>query len=62
LLRFAAWPPAPLEQAENLEQLRALEHGMLIHLVVVPQAPPAGVDTPADLERVRASLPLSHGA
>jgi len=54
LLRFAAWPPTPLEQAEKLEQLRALEHGMHIHLVALTQAPPAGVDTPEDLERVRA--------
>ena len=53
LLRFAAWPPSPLEQIEKLEQLRALEHGMQIHLVELTEAPPAGVDTPEDLERVR---------
>lgn len=53
LLRFAAWPPTPLEQAEKLEQLRALEHDMRIHLVELSEAPPAGVDTPEDLERVR---------
>ena len=34
LLQFAAWPPAPLEETEKLEQLRALEHGMRIHLVI----------------------------
>jgi 3-deoxy-manno-octulosonate cytidylyltransferase (CMP-KDO synthetase) len=56
LLQFAAWPPTPLETAEKLEQLRALEHGMHIHLVALDAAPPAGVDTPADLERVRAAL------
>jgi 3-deoxy-manno-octulosonate cytidylyltransferase (CMP-KDO synthetase) len=56
LLQFAAWPPTPLETAEKLEQLRALEHGMHIHLVTLGEAPPAGVDTPADLERVRAAL------
>jgi 3-deoxy-manno-octulosonate cytidylyltransferase (CMP-KDO synthetase) len=56
LLQFAAWPATPLEQAEKLEQLRALEHGMHIHLVDLDQAPPAGVDTPEDLARVRASL------
>ncbi len=38
------------------EQLRALEHGMHIHLVTLAEAPPAGVDTPQDLERVRAVL------
>ena len=53
LLRFAAWPPTPLEQMEKLEQLRALEHGMQIHLVELSETPPAGVDTPEDLERIR---------
>jgi 3-deoxy-manno-octulosonate cytidylyltransferase (CMP-KDO synthetase) len=56
LLQFAAWAPTPLEIAEKLEQLRALEHGMLIHVVTLQAAPPAGVDTPQDLERVRALL------
>jgi 3-deoxy-manno-octulosonate cytidylyltransferase (CMP-KDO synthetase) len=56
LLQFAAWPPTPLESTEKLEQLRALEHGMHIHLLALAQAPPAGVDTPEDLERVRAAL------
>jgi 3-deoxy-manno-octulosonate cytidylyltransferase (CMP-KDO synthetase) len=56
LLQFAAWAPTPLETTEKLEQLRALEHGMHIHLMTLAQAPPAGVDTPADLERVRALL------
>jgi 3-deoxy-manno-octulosonate cytidylyltransferase (CMP-KDO synthetase) len=56
LLQFAAWPPTPLEEAEKLEQLRALEHGMRIHLAILSEAPPAGVDTPQDLERVRAGL------
>ena len=56
LLQFASWPPTPLEEAEKLEQLRALEHGMRIHLVELSESPPAGVDTPEDLERVRAGL------
>ena len=56
LLEFAAWAPTPLEITEKLEQLRALEHGMRIHVVVLAEAPPAGVDTPEDLERVRALL------
>jgi 3-deoxy-manno-octulosonate cytidylyltransferase (CMP-KDO synthetase) len=56
LLQFAAWPPTPLEMTEKLEQLRALEHGMHIHLVTLSQPPPAGIDTPEDLERVRAVL------
>jgi 3-deoxy-manno-octulosonate cytidylyltransferase (CMP-KDO synthetase) len=56
LLRFADYPPTPLETTEKLEQLRALEYGMSIHLVTLTEAPPAGVDTPEDLERVRACL------
>jgi 3-deoxy-manno-octulosonate cytidylyltransferase (CMP-KDO synthetase) len=56
LLQFASWPPTPLEECEKLEQLRALEHGMRIHLAVLSEAPPAGVDTPEDLERARAAL------
>jgi 3-deoxy-manno-octulosonate cytidylyltransferase (CMP-KDO synthetase) len=56
LLRFAGLAPTPLEQTERLEQLRALEHGMSIALLTLERAPPAGVDTPADLERVRRHL------
>jgi 3-deoxy-manno-octulosonate cytidylyltransferase (CMP-KDO synthetase) len=56
LLQFAAWPATPLEMAEKLEQLRALEHGMHIHLVTLAESPPAGVDTFQDLERMRAAL------
>jgi 3-deoxy-manno-octulosonate cytidylyltransferase (CMP-KDO synthetase) len=59
LLRFAAWPPTPLEMTEKLEQLRALEHGTHIHLVALSESPPAGVDTLEDLERVRVSLQKS---
>jgi 3-deoxy-manno-octulosonate cytidylyltransferase (CMP-KDO synthetase) len=48
--------PAAAEQAEALEQLRVLWHGyqIAVHISQVPSA--AGVDTPADLERVRALL------
>ena len=46
--------PAPLEQAEALEQLRVLWHGHPIAVHVADVAPQAGVDTPEDLERVRA--------
>lgn len=52
LLQFAALPPTPLEQAESLEQLRALEHGYRIKVLQTDYRP-VGVDTPADLERVR---------
>jgi 3-deoxy-manno-octulosonate cytidylyltransferase (CMP-KDO synthetase) len=53
LQRFAALPPTPLEQAESLEQLRALHHGMDIRVVPVDGAPTVAVDTPDDLLRVR---------
>jgi 3-deoxy-manno-octulosonate cytidylyltransferase (CMP-KDO synthetase) len=52
LERFVALPPAPLEQREKLEQLRALEAGMRIDATIVDSVP-LGVDTPADLERAR---------
>jgi len=48
LLEFAAWPPGTLERAEKLEQLRALERGVRIR-VVLGERPFAGVDTPAQL-------------
>ena len=54
LLRFAALPPAPLEQAEGLEQLRALHHGMRIRVVAVDGPGGVAVDTAEDLELVRA--------
>ena len=52
LLRLAALPQTALEQAESLEQLRALEHGYRIRAVET-QHDSIGVDTPEDLERVR---------
>jgi 3-deoxy-manno-octulosonate cytidylyltransferase (CMP-KDO synthetase) len=52
LLAFAALPQTPLEQAESLEQLRALEHGFRIRTVVT-RYESIEVDTPEDLERVR---------
>ena len=52
LERFARLPPSPLELRERLEQLRALEAGMAVGVARVDSVP-AGVDTPADLERAR---------
>lgn len=52
LLRLAMLPPSPLEVTEQLEQLRALEHGIGITVVQVTSRS-IGVDTPDDLERVR---------
>lgn len=54
LREFAGLALAPIERFEMLEQLRALWHGYRIAVAVTPQAPGAGVDTPEDLERVRA--------
>ena len=54
LRRFPALPAAPLETCEALEQLRVLWHGERIAVHVAPHGPGPGVDTPADLERVRA--------
>jgi 3-deoxy-manno-octulosonate cytidylyltransferase (CMP-KDO synthetase) len=52
--QFVAWGPCALEQTEKLEQLRALWLGAQIHVAPAIEPLPAGVDTPADLERVRA--------
>jgi len=54
LARFPTLPPAPVEQFEVLEQLRALWHGFRIVVDITGGTPAPGVDTPADLERVRA--------
>ena len=57
LLRsFVAWPPAPLERLESLEQLRALANGAAIHVADAVAPVPPGVDTAADLEAARAIL------
>ena len=53
---FVAWGPCWLEDAECLEQLRALWHGVRIHVADALEAPPTGVDTPDDLQRVRQLL------
>ena len=56
LRRFTALSESPLERVESLEQLRVLWHGESIAVHVAPSAPAPGVDTPEDLERVRALL------
>ncbi|HVT87852.1 MAG TPA: 3-deoxy-manno-octulosonate cytidylyltransferase [Tepidisphaeraceae bacterium] len=50
LLEFASWKPTPLEQAEKLEQLRALEHGRRIFVQKVERAI-NGIDTPQQYEQ-----------
>jgi 3-deoxy-manno-octulosonate cytidylyltransferase (CMP-KDO synthetase) len=57
LATFVSLRPSPLEMAENLEQLRALENGMAIQ-VIETKYRCLGVDTPADLTRVAAALRL----
>jgi 3-deoxy-manno-octulosonate cytidylyltransferase (CMP-KDO synthetase) len=55
LLRLVKFPVSPLEKAEKLEQLRALEHGIEIAVVRV-EYESVGVDTPADAKRVEQLL------
>lgn len=56
LRRFVGLPEGSLERLEALEQLRLVEHGIGIRVAVTEERVPAGVDTPADLERAREAL------
>jgi len=58
LERFVQWPPSPLEIAESLEQLRALEHGAAIRVLLTDDRSP-GVDTPSQAVEVERLL-LRH--
>ncbi|TAE74335.1 MAG: 3-deoxy-manno-octulosonate cytidylyltransferase [Verrucomicrobia bacterium] len=60
LERFVTWPPSPLEKAESLEQLRALENGASIKVLLTHDTSP-GVDTPEQAAQVEAIL-NSHTA
>ena len=60
LERFVSLPPAPLELAESLEQLRALHHGFKI-AVLQTNKPHLGVDRPEDVARVESELAKQHG-
>jgi 3-deoxy-manno-octulosonate cytidylyltransferase (CMP-KDO synthetase) len=55
LARFVKLPPSALERREKLEQLRALDNGMRIDVMVIKSVP-LGVDTPEDLEKARKLL------
>ena len=54
--RYVDWAPSALEQVEALEQLRVLWYGEKIHVAQALEAPPVGVDTQQDLDKVRALL------
>ena len=56
LNHYVTWPQVPLEIAERLEQLRAMSHGVRIHMDKAAEKIPAGVDTQDDLDAVRAFL------
>jgi 3-deoxy-manno-octulosonate cytidylyltransferase (CMP-KDO synthetase) len=61
LLKLSSLPPTTLEMIEELEQLRALEHGMPIHLVETQRhCELVSVDTAADLEKVRQIMAASQ--
>lgn len=51
LKKYVSWQPSPLEQAEKLEQLRALWHGVEIHVAPSIKSIPPGIDTEKDLHR-----------
>ncbi|HME89709.1 MAG TPA: 3-deoxy-manno-octulosonate cytidylyltransferase [Chthoniobacterales bacterium] len=55
LLDFVRWKPTPLERAESLEQLRALENGVKVHVLLTKHGSP-GVDTPADAKVLERKL------
>ncbi|HZS18813.1 MAG TPA: 3-deoxy-manno-octulosonate cytidylyltransferase [Candidatus Udaeobacter sp.] len=55
LLRFVRWKPSPLERVESLEQLRALENGVKVHVLVTAKGFP-GIDTPEDAAALEQNL------
>ncbi|MBF0614394.1 MAG: 3-deoxy-manno-octulosonate cytidylyltransferase [Magnetococcales bacterium] len=61
LSRFASLEPTPLERLERLEQLRVLEHGYGIQVMVTPDPVAGGVDALEDLERARARVLNEEG-
>jgi len=55
LLQFVRWKPSPLERTESLEQLRALENGVRVHVLVTATGSP-GIDTPEDATALEQKL------
>jgi 3-deoxy-manno-octulosonate cytidylyltransferase (CMP-KDO synthetase) len=62
LHQYVSWEPAPLEIVEQLEQLRALSHGVGIHVAEAVEAVPPGVDTASDLDKARSHFARSEQA
>jgi 3-deoxy-manno-octulosonate cytidylyltransferase (CMP-KDO synthetase) len=69
LAGFAALPATPLAQAEDLEQLKVLEHGHKLRVVTLDDGPGAaalplahGVDEPADVAKIEAALAARRAA
>ena len=60
LRQFISWPVSDQEATENLEQIRALDNGVKIHVDKWGETMPAGVDTPEDLEALRQLLRGAH--
>jgi 3-deoxy-manno-octulosonate cytidylyltransferase (CMP-KDO synthetase) len=55
LLQFVKWKPTPSERKQSLEQLRALENGVKVHVLVTKHGSP-GVDTPAEAKALERKL------
>ncbi len=60
LLKFVKWKQTPRERAESLEQLRALENGVKVHVLVTTHGSP-GIDTPADAKALERQLARAKG-
>ncbi|MGI9289260.1 MAG: 3-deoxy-manno-octulosonate cytidylyltransferase [Pseudomonadales bacterium] len=61
LRQFVSWLPHALEITEKLEQLRALAHGVVIHVEPAVASIPAGIDTAEDLAALKAHLAATEG-